>query len=316
MASFKAYPAAETAIQALFLFQQEYGGSGGNEDLPGLAQVGAEGLAAVREFARAVPMVKLLRVITRNMGYLTHEIGGGEDWHPLLRRYWEQQVESNINGFTFHRRRDRVLADARNYFQTDGYSPMRYYVDDLFSEFGGVKYELATAVASAFVTQVLQIEMVRTLKVFLGDGEFYKPQNRRDFAESFEGLQGSREALLEFDGDMSSDGTFGRLIAEAATSTRSESERIEKVKAVLARADEIALGLCVTAKNHLTLLIAVMKGLLFGESGGKYDTLSNISYIGGIDNERLIARLAQVLKRSEEGARIIGEAIELEKTSS
>jgi hypothetical protein len=263
---------------------------------------------------RAVPLTKLLRVTTRNIGYKPHETGGGEDWLTLLRRYWDQQVESNIAGFTFQRRRNRLLSEAKTFYQSEVFSSMRYYTNEFYRDGGGVRYELSCAFVSAFVTQVFQIEMARTLKVFLSEGEFYKPQNRRDFAESIEGLQSSREAFAEFDADLSGDGAVGKRITAAREAGRGESDRREKVAGILSRSDDIALGLCSTARTHLLLLISVVKGLLYGESGGKYDTLSNISYIGGFENERLRARLKQILKRAENGSRLMGEIIELEQS--
>ena len=304
---------AETPVQALFLYQSDADDSQEEPDYSEILKKAAEAISVIRGFIRSVPLPKLLKVITKNLSFKTRDIGGGEDWLVLLRRYWEQEVEKNIGIYIYRLRRTEIIAKTKSFFQSEMYSPLQFYRSDFFRDVGGVKYELTTAFLAAFAGQNFRIEMLRTLKTFVVDSEFYKPQNRRDFTDSLEGLQEAPEAFAEFDRDISSEGDTGKAISAGREIARENSERSDIVRELLSQANAKALQLCQKTKEQLLLLVAVTKGILFGESGGQYDTISNKGYIGGIDNERLILRLESVLERAEEAVALMNETFELEE---
>ena len=62
------------------------------------------------------------------------------------------------------------------------------------------------------------------------------------------------------------------------------------------------------------MFISIIKGILYGESGGRFDTLSNLTYIGGSENAILMEHLSRSLKQAEEGQRIINELYDLERS--
>ena len=70
------------------------------------------------------------------------------------------------------------------------------------------------------------------------------------------------------------------------------------------------------ARDDLGLLISVLKGILHGESGGRFDTLSNISYIGGSENAKLRDKLEIALNQAEQARNIMNELFDLERAAS
>ena len=71
--------------------------------------------------------------------------------------------------------------------------------------------------------------------------------------------------------------------------------RLKKQKVLLKQVDKRVMEIINQAEEDFQLLIHVMSGVLFGEKGGRFDTLSNIGYIGGKDNQAFIRKLKEIL---------------------
>ena len=64
---------------------------------------------------------------------------------------------------------------------------------------------------------------------------------------------------------------------------------------------------------HLQTLKLILNGILYSEMGGKYDTISNIGYIGGRENQPLLKDWEKILKVVTQGLEILNDirAVEL-----
>ena len=163
------------------------------------------------------------------------------------------------------------------------------------------RYETTLAFTCCFFERLFLRRMHRVLRIFQIDGDFYKSQNREQFTSSYEGLKKAAELIAELESDLAPRSETG----EAVDQHREQSD----IQALEARVEMIIHSV----QDHLGLLINVVKGILYGESGGRFDTLSNISYIGGSENAKLIDRLSESLKQAEETQRIINELYDLER---
>lgn len=66
-------------------------------------------------------------------------------------------------------------------------------------------------------------------------------------------------------------------------------------------------------RDSLQSLVRVLDGILFGEAGSRYDTLSNLGSIGGRGNAQLLQALNEVLKGATATVSVVERLILLEK---
>lgn len=270
-------------------------------------------LQLLKSFTRSVPIGKVLKILNENMGHKAEPVGGGEDWFTLFRQYWEGQIDKSMEIVVFRNKRDRYLSDARRLLNDQEPIPFDHYQSEAFEEAVPVRYENTAGFVKSFRDVLYQRELARPLRKFLMDGEFYKQQNREDFTDALNEIETSIRDLERLDDSLASGGEKGRAveyIRREMVGSRERRRRIMKIVSGMETDVEEAVSRFMDA---IGLLINVVKGILYGEGGGKYDTISNMAYIGGSENARLVAALDKGLQNLEEARRIVHDVYDLEK---
>ena len=309
---------SETALKALFLFdsqlddKQNHGAI--EETVRDSLEQAANGIGRIKLFCKTIPVLKLLKICAQNIGYVPERLGGGEDWYALYRKFWENRVDATMEEYTFRTSQQTLSREACKLLDMDVLPSLPHYTSSVFEEELSVRYEMTMAFLFHFIERLFLIEMNNVLKIFIVDGDFYKSANRQEFTNSYEGLVNTFEIIKQFDGDLSPTGEMGRELELARGELTQLSARYKKIRGIIGSADLDADKIINSCRDHLLLLVSIVKGILFGESGGRYDTLSNISYIGGSDNSSLINRLNITLKQIEEAQRILNELYDLEQS--
>lgn len=87
----------------------------------------------------------------------------------------------------------------------------------------------------------------------------------------------------------SRNGVLGSKIGAIENELMSTGIRDEKLKAVFAEFDKDSLSLIDECMKHLSNLFHVLGGILHGEPGDRYDTITNFDSVGGFENSRVIS---------------------------
>ncbi len=312
-------PPNENALKALFLFDPDLKEEVGPEQLEAFLRRNLEdaheGIARIREFGSIIPFRKLLKICTGNLSYTSEHIGGGEDWFALYRLFWEDRAEKAVTDFAFRNRKNGLLHDACTLLRIDQLFTLPHYPFSSADERFPGRYETTVAFIHQFLELLFMREMYRVLKIFLVDGDFYKSQNRQQFTDSYEGLRDTAKAIGRLNADLAPEGGIGLELSAFIGRVKENASVRNRLSAILEAVDVQAEKIITSVRENLLLLINVVKGILHGESGGRFDTLSNISYIGGSENAKLLDRLGKVLKQAQEAGRIINEMYDLERTT-
>jgi hypothetical protein len=308
-------PPSVNALEAVFLFSVD-----SNVEPTELANLlrerlrrAEDGLAAIREFNRAVPLLRILRFLYRDMNYVPAELGGGEDWFVIYRDYWRSRISRRFKAFTQERNKKHLMEDIYGFLGQDHLPRLKRYRSNSWMDGVPARYEISLAFIKAFHAQVFMPDMNRYLKTLLIDGEFYKQENREEFTDSYNGLLGIPEGLDAINERLSEEGEIGGVIRQALNEPMSQSVRRQRVRNLMQQADREAESFILRTEQHLHLCKEVVNGILYGEVGGKYDTLSNIGYIGGKNNQGYLRELNEVMKKAERGQSYLRQMYELER---
>ncbi|THB64584.1 MAG: hypothetical protein D6B26_04750 [Spirochaetaceae bacterium] len=128
------------------------------------------------------------------------------------------------------------------------------------------------------------------------DGEFYKDHNREEYNEAYQKLERSEESLAQFLQ------TMPDQPRHAPTDNRMV---IDDMDARARRIVDDVLG-------SLRMLANIIDGILFGEVGGRFDTIANLGQINGRANKVYLQQLERVLKEIGQARDWLAEALDLE----
>lgn len=104
-----ATPPKGTLLKALVLFHSK----DTNDDaaLQKLYQLNANGVAQIRTFNHRVPMMKLLKIAKRDIGYRPSTRSGGEDWFAVLKSFWEERITHAIDKASYEDNKNGILQE-------------------------------------------------------------------------------------------------------------------------------------------------------------------------------------------------------------
>jgi hypothetical protein len=313
-------PPKQNALKALFLFDTENDEGTDPEMLADVFKKSIEdaydGIGRIRRFANLLPYRKLLKLCTGNIGYAPEGIGGGEDWFSMYRKFWEERAESAVEAYIYDRKRRELLSNANDLLGSYEIPSLTNYTSHSLDDSLRASYETTLAFVKQFVEKLFLVEMHRVLKIFLVDADFYKPQNRQQFTDAYNGLRTAAREIAALEADLSKEGDIGKEIEKHRGSLEPGTNLPNHLAGMLNTVDIRAERIINSVRDNLGLMINVIKGILYGESGGRFDTLANISYIGGSENAKLLERLEGTLKQAEEARRIINEFFDMERENS
>ena len=252
-------------------------------------------ISELQTFYRAVPLHDILKILNRNPQYTPEIRGGGEDWFSHFRQYWEDRAEHNLSVWIFARRMESFHRDMLDLLSPDVPSVLEHY-DPEYRYFRSATFLLSIA------EKLFARRHSRTIKTFLVNGDFYKRQNREQLTDVYDTFEALPSVMREAE----------RLLLNERNPVNSR-DLPNKQTTRTDRAMEETIHKSVT---YLDTLTNILNGILHGESGGAFDTVSNLNYIGGTDNRNLLGRLALAIKDFESATQLIHQIYDLENAKS
>lgn len=258
---------------------------------------GAEGaLNAIREFNESVPLDLIVKYATGNLGYQPKNPGGGEDWFVIYKSFWRRRLARNYA--LFHRRRmeQRLAARAVAYLGVPRLPELTEYRSEQFDEGVLLKHSLSLSFLKGFF-QVVFARVSRPLRIILTSGDFYKAENRNELNDALAYLGLIEENINSLEGRLAKEGDLGAELADARAERKSPAVRLRRIRAVVEQADRNASYLVAECSKKLNTIAQVLEGILHGKSSERFDTLANLSSIGGAGNRLLVSAWIEALEQ-------------------
>jgi hypothetical protein len=174
-----------------------------------------------------------------------------------------------------------------------------------------INYSYSVSFLKAFSSQIFK-RVQRPLSIVSVSGEFYKEQNRKEYKEAFEFLENLDQEMLRIENRLGDNGDVTVKLLDAQTDIDDADKRIEGIKAVLSDFESDVLAIVDKSVKAVNTLILVVSGILHGEPGARYDTLSNLNSVGGRNNRYLITSLERTVDFFSQGLDMLMELRDLE----
>ena len=310
------FPPSAGILESLFLFCYSEKLADTSSDIESLLtqsmQETENALSAIRRFNRKVPLLNVMRYITEDINYFPSRQSGGEDWFALLKSHWKRQTEQRFVAYTREARKQKLVAEALAFLGTEQLAALHNYADGAANAATTVRHATSLRFLMSFFKEIFMPKMNRPLRILLISGGFYREDNRVAFTEAYEGLGRVIAAIERLEALLSSSGEIGKRIEAVTLETTQAAARRNQIQVIVHEADNTARVIVEGVLTNLALLVKVIHGILYGEVGGEFDTLSNLSDVGGRENRLLIQSWEQALNWCEKVLRLARGMIDVE----
>ena len=175
-----------------------------------------------------------------------------------------------------------------------------YYRENALFHGTVVKHYYSLVFLLAFSRQIFQPKMHRELRILHISGDFYKEDNRIEFADAYNLLNRTEDLISGIDVELSPSGIMGSKIAEVLKAPYAARIKRDKVQDFIFKADQQAAETINTIIHYIKQLMRVLNGILYGEVAGEYDTITNLGQIAGRENQSIIAAWKRTFKCLEQ----------------
>jgi hypothetical protein len=317
MHSMKFSPSSEL-LNAIFLFAYNEKLSKENydlaEDMQKKLKRANEAFNNIREFNQSFPWVSILRYATGNVYYRPAVIGGGEDWFMQFKQFWSKRLDKIYLEYDTKRQRQDLLSEMRTLFDLE--TIKTFDALSLNNPKGKNCYAISLSFTKTFFSEVFPARFNRPLKILLLDGDFYKENNREEYTDTYNSLLKMKGRIELLEGRFGPEGDIGMPLNALDSESVPDHVRKKRSEAILQIARQDSEELIQRFLKDLKIIEEVLNGILYGEIGGRYDTLSNLGQIEGRSNKKYMKDLDNVLRVTREARDILGRVYDLEKSIS
>lgn len=268
-------------------------------------------LKGISNFNERIPLVSILRYTKGNLDYSPQKRGGGEDWFVIYKDFWHHRLDSRYKEFYWQRNHERLKNEAADFIGS--YNLPQVFTNRAAWPDGRVNYCLSFSFLKAVLEKIFQKQQ-RVLKLIFLKGEFYKEENRQAFTDTLEAISNIDTRILLLAGSLEPDGEPGGRIKKIYDETvKTESDK-QIIQEIFIQVNKDALAIIEQAGAHLQAMAHILAGILHGEPGSQFDTLSNLASIGGRENKKLISSWHDILDQITQSMNLLTEIKELESS--
>jgi len=268
-------------------------------------------VARLREFNRTIYLIDLLKVLNEDPFYVPGDVGGGEDWFHFYRLYWQDRLAVSMKVFI---RRKMIEAGKNELLRYWDFTDLLYLVNYNLSHDFGV-FAVSMAVLNTFFHEVFQKTLYYPMKIVLVDGNFYKKNNRDEYEKTFQVMMKIGERIRWFENFLEPDGEGGMKIREIIHTGESKAEDVSlRMQQLYSSVNRDAMVIVEDSLNALFTMGKLMNGIVLG-NGGTYDTLANLSELGGRGNDELRQSIQDTADDIHKVSHSLQDLLNLEKES-
>ncbi|MBN2440147.1 MAG: hypothetical protein JXJ04_02340 [Spirochaetales bacterium] len=272
-----------------------------------------EAFSAMRRFNKKVPLPDILKCILQNYNYEPELLKGGEDWFVLFKTFWEKQFDKIFKSFYKEKKIKVFISQTLSFLGMEDFRKLEYYKPEIAYSPYTLKYYLSLLFIKNFYEMIFMPRMNKALKTLFINGNFYKKENRTSFTDTYNGMTTSYNKIHSLDKSVSPEGDLGIEI-EAAKNEMIKTQPIKrKASLIFKEINGKAKNIIEETIANYTMMINILDGVLYGQVGGKFDTISNMKSVGGRENHEVITSWRTSLNKLNKAVEFLKEVYQLEE---
>ncbi len=264
-------------------------------------------LGRIRSFNSRVPFFDLIRLVTLDPDWRPQELPAAEDWLVVYRGFWKTRIERQLDELRAERKYQKLSEEMQSFIGEAEPVHFANITREEEKDSPPIRQDLSLAFIDAFARGAFARELNRPLKIVLMDGEFYRKENRIEYTDAYNTLLHCEERVQAFDARLGIDGDLGKAWIQSRREASPLPIRRRKIQSLARGADEEAEKIVRETGSALAEIVRIIRGILKGDAGGRYDSLANLSYIDGKANKEFLKSLAAAKIRVERALGLLSE---------
>lgn len=272
-------------------------------------------LDMIRQFNASVPLTKIIRCVTRDFNFSPRAVSGGEDWFVVYKDYWKKHTDEQFASFGKQRRKIILVQSFKTFLNNASLEVSPNISSETNPNGIPASGAMGLSFLAAFYSEVFLSVINNILRTILLDGEFYKRENRTVFTEAYNNIMKIDEKIKKFEGKISEEGDYGKRYSLAKSEITSLPVKRKKIQIVTQEVNEEIQEIINSTQESFKTMIEVLQGIIKHETGGKYDTLSNLASLSAAKDKPFSDAVSQAKSKLEEASSLLKEANLLELES-
>jgi len=268
-------------------------------------------LNSIREFNDRVPFNLIVKYVTQDLNYTPREIGGGEDWFVSFKEFWKRKIDNTYQIYNMRKKRQKLVENAAEFLDLKELPKLGFRTLLLLEKAFPINHELSLSFLKGFITSAYK-RVARSMKLIYLNGEFYKEQNRKDFTEALDYINTLKERIEGIETRFEKKGDLGEKILKIKDEAENTIIRGKRIQEVISEIDSEVNSLIDTTSTRLNNLVLVLDGILHGQPGARFDTLSNLESLGARGSKLVITSWRKSLEILSKAFRLLTEIRDIE----
>lgn len=311
------FPPPSNALKAVFLFSN-YEKIGDpylnlNAQLDRFLKEADITFSAIRRFNKKVPLPDIIKCMLRNYNYKPEILKGGEDWFVLFRNFWDKQFDKIFKSFYKEKKMKVFITESLSFLNMEYFRKLEYYTLEIAYNPYSLKHYLSLLFIKNFYEKIFLPRLNKALNVLFINGNFYKKENRTSFTDAYNGMTTVYEKIHTLDKSVSPEGELGIEIEAAKNEVIKTQPVKRKAHQIFKEINARTKLIIEEAVSHYTMLINILDGILHGQVGGKFDSISNRKSIGGRENHEIVSSWRNSLNKLNKALELLRDVYQLEE---
>jgi len=271
-----------------------------------------QSLKTVREINVAIPWELFFKALAADIHYAPTIALGTDDWFRMFKSFWSERLKTRFREWSNQKRIQNLLEELIEQYELKEIPSVPGYRRTEFPDYCKPRYELSFAVVRILFLEIFQGRLYHALNILKIDGKFYKKDNRDEFEEIFSRFVKIPDKIRGFESKLRSDGEYGIRLEKLWKENSLDMNSSRRFLELLSQLDREIQSIIMPLIGDLRTMSDLLEGILSG-SGGTYDSLSNITEIGGHGNLVFLGNLKEVRSIFKRSAENIKKLFELEE---
>lgn len=251
--------------------------------------------STIQMFISGVPIVKLGKIINRDVTWSPENMEGAEAWFPSFRNQWHKIIDIRWNDWQRERKKSMLSDDLKNDFMLDGFPVMQYKPWELLWTRVPFSCELTGGFLSWFALEKFP-KIIPDLNTLMMEGVFVNNENRNEYSEALSEFIACNNQMQDLLHRLSEEGEYGQKFIEFSESKVRSFQTQNQIDSMMSTTEseirDVLKRFCKTCRT----IELIFHGIFDDEKDGVHETLQNYSTIKGPHNRQYRENLGKIRK--------------------
>jgi hypothetical protein len=233
----------------------------------------------INGFIKNVPLKSFIRFLYKDLHYEAIPLSGGEEWFSVYKNYLKEKIDRKYDLFLNDQKKNDILRKLRHFIDTIPDENKLKFSIEIKERIYKLQYANLFYYLKELKNTFFQKKIDRIVSKILLDGVFYKDANKKELYDSYNNLNSIDDQFRKFMNKIDPESDEFKNIRKYNFEETSIKLQKRKIERFIADINQFLFEKYIGFYESFTSISNILYGIIHGNVGGTYDTLSNLSEI-------------------------------------